>query len=350
MTPARIITLSALLIAVLFVAFMPHCLYDNAPVIERERLLMGTIVRIKAPVGTDCNAKRVDEAIEKAFGEMIRVESVFSVYKADSEVSGINRLKIRETLKISSETFDLISKSIEYSRKTGGAFDITVKPLIDIWVKAKADGKMPAEDDIKDVMKRVGSDDILLDKADGTIAFKKSGMALDLGGVAKGYAADRAIKILMENGIRNAIVNSGGDMYCLGMRSKDEIWSVGIQHPRDKNRIFLELKLKNRAVDTSGDYEKYFILDGKRYSHIINPATGYPVGDDVVSASVIADDAATADILATALCVLGREGLEIIDPARGQDAIVVFEKDGRLNIEMTEGLRGRYSVKSKGKL
>lgn len=350
MTPARLAALSALLIIVIFAAFMPRCIYDNAAVIEKEQFLMGTIVRIKAPIRAAGNAKRTGEAIDKAFAEIARVESVFSAYKDDSEISKINRLEKGEALKISVETFDLISKSVEYNKKTEGAFDITVKPLIDIWAKAKAGGKMPAEGDIKNALERVGSMDILLDKAAGAISFKKNGMAVDLGGVAKGYAVDRAIKILTEYGVKNAIVDSGGDMYCLGAPSKREAWNVGIQHPRDKDKIFLEVKLRNKAVDTSGDYEKYFVSGGKRYSHIIDPRTGYPIGDGVVSASVIADDAATADILATALCVLGREGLKIIDTASGQDAVIVSKSESGLSIEMTEGLKGRYSVEEKSKL
>ena len=336
-----------LLIALVFIIFLVH---NDTPVVEKERIFMGTMVQIKAPVPPGGNSKDIGRAIDSAFVEIARVEGVFSVYKSDSEISKINRLKKGELLKISAETFGLIEKSLKYSKITGGAFDITVKPLVNIWAKAKVEKKLPLPGDIRDAVAKVGSNDIVLDKAAGTISFKKEGMAIDLGGVAKGYATDRAIIALKGSGVKDAIVNSGGDLYCMGRRSAKRSWTVGIQHPRSSGKIFLELQLTDKAVDTSGDYEKYFMLDGKRYSHIIDPRTGYPIGDGTVSASVIAGDSTTADILATALCVLGAEGLNIIDINRGEDAVIVIKKDGKMTSVMTTGLTGRYDVKKKSEL
>ena len=341
---------SALLLLVLIASSIASCAYRDTPIIEKERFLIGTIVEIKVPLPPGSSAKEIGSSIDRAFDEISRIEGVFSVYKSDSEVSKINRLKKDESVKISDETFGLIEKSIRYSAITDGAFDITVKPLIDIWAKARSDGKLPSADDIRSTRERVGSRYILLDRSAGTIAFKKDGMAIDLGGVAKGYATDRAIMILKEIGVKDAIVNSGGDLYCLGKRSAKKPWVVGIRHPRNKERMFLELQLGDKAVDTSGDYEKYFTIEGRRYSHIIDPATGYPVGDDVVSASVIADDSTTADILATALCVLGTEGMKIIDTGKGEDAVVVVKKDGAITSVATAGLMRRYNAKENEKL
>ena len=350
MTLSRRIAVLSLVIIFLSALFVLRGSYDSPPVIEKEKLLMGTIVQIKAPVGVNGNAREVGEAIDKAFAEIARVEGIFSVYDPASEISKINRLDKGEALKISAEAFNLIDKAIEYSAKTDGAFDITVKPLIDIWAKAKTHGRVPSEEYIKLAAGKVGRSAVVLDKAGLTISFEKDGMALDLGGVAKGYGVDRAIAILKENGIKDAIVNSGGDVYCLGARSKRQPWSVGIRHPRDSDRIFLEIKLKDKAVDTSGDYEKYYILDGKRYSHIIDPRSGRPIGDKVLSASVIADDATTADILATALCVLGRDGLSIISKLGGLDSVVVTKEGNNFVTNMTEGFTERYSAKEKSKL
>ena len=350
MTLSRRIVASSSVIIFLSALFILRGSYDNLPVIEKEELLMGTIVQIKAPVGVNGNARNVGEAIDRAFAEIARVESIFSVYDPASEISKINRLEKGETLKISAEAFHLIDKAMEYSAKTGGAFDITVKPLIDIWAMAKTHGRAPSEEYIKLAMEKVGRSAVVLDKAALTISFEKDGMALDLGGVAKGYGVDRAIVILKESGVKDAIVNSGGDMYCLGARSKRQPWSVGIRHPRDGDRIFFELKLKNKAVDTSGDYEKYYILDGKRYSHIIDPRSGRPIGDKVVSASVIADDATTADILATALCVLGWDGLRVISKPSVFDAVVVSKEGDNFVTNMTDDFMERYSVKENSKL
>ncbi|MBN2452887.1 MAG: FAD:protein FMN transferase [Candidatus Omnitrophica bacterium] len=346
MTPARIAAVTVVVLIMLAAVFMPPGFNAGAPLMERERLLMGTIVRIKAPVGRiDGGKERVGFAIGKALDEIARIEGVFSVHKPDSEISRINRLRKGEVLKISDEVFGLIEKSVEYSARTKGAFDITVKPLADLWREAGAAGRLPLEAEVDAARAKVGYRYIALDKSAGTVSFARDGMSLDMGGVGKGYASDAAAKILRENGVADAIINPGGDVYCMGRRSTKSPWNVGIKNPRDKNELFLEIALKDMAIDTAGDYEKYFLLDGKRYSHIIDPRTGYPAGDDVISASVIAPDAVTADILATALCVLGRDGLKIVR-AEGLDAVIVFGEGGAFGTEMTEGFKKRYDVKA----
>lgn len=332
-----------ILIAGLMVFLLAHS-GKSGRIIEKTSLSMGTIVQIKVPFDCCESQKKLEEKIEHAFSEVRRVENVFSVYRESSEVSRINRLAYGQPIRISEEVFDLIEMALEYNRKTDGAFDITVKPLVDLWASAKASGMMPEEEEIKAALAKTGPQNVILDKASKTISFRKRGMSMDLGAIAKGYATDRAIAILKQEGIKDAIVNSGGDMYCLGMRSKKEPWTIGIQHPRDRGKIFLELKLANRAIDTSGDYEKFFVLNGKRYSHIIDPRTGYPVGDEVVSATVTAGDSVTADIYATALCVLGPKGLDIIKGAKGVEAMMVVNEDGVLKPYVSPGFRERYSV------
>lgn len=311
---------------------------------EKTSLSMGTIVQIKVPYDRSEGDRRIEAKIEQAFSEIRRVENVFSVYRANSEVSRINRLAYGQPIRISDEVFGLIEMALEYNRKTDGAFDITVKPLVDLWAEAKASGRMPKEEEVNAALEMTGSQNVILDKASKTISFKKRGVAIDLGAVAKGYATDRAIAVLKQSGIKSAIVNSGGDMYCLGMRSKKEPWTIGIQHPRDRRRLFLELKLADRAIDTSGDYEKFFVLDGKRYSHIIDPRTGYPVGDNVASATVTAADSVTADIYATALCALGPKGLDMIKKANGVDAMIVVNEGGVLRQEASPHFEERYNV------
>ncbi len=337
------ILLIAALSASLFYA--SSCSTGAEKIVEDSRFFMGTVVQIKVSIDpVKYGEARAKDAIGKAFDEIKRIEDVYSVYKDESEISRINRLRKNERLQISDGVFNLIRKTLDYSERTGGAFDITVKPLVDLWNGVKKINKLPDEYELKRALGRVGFKSVVLDEVARTIHFKKNNMSIDIGGAAKGYAADRAVRVLEENGIDNALVNAGGDMYCLGKRSAHELWKVGVQHPRDRNRTFLEIRLKDRAIDTSGDYERYFTIDGKRYSHIIDPRTGYPIGDDVVSASVIAPDSTTADILATAMCILGEEGFDIIKKSGGIDAVLVTEKAGSLTVKMSEGIRKSYDI------
>lgn len=336
-----------LLVAVLIAGLFFVSARSKAPekIIEDSRLFMGTVVQIKVSIDpAKYSQDKAEDAISKAFDEINRIEDIYSVYKDISEISRINRLRKNERLQITDGVFNLIHKALDYGERTNGAFDITVKPLIDLWSVARKTNKPPNEHELKRVLGRVGYKSVVLNELTRTIHFKKDGMSIDLGGVAKGYATDRAVSVLKANGLANALVNSGGDMYCLGKKTARELWKVGIQHPRDKNRLFLEIKLKDRAINTSGDYERYFVIDKKRYSHIIDPRNGYPIGDNIISASVIAPDSTTSDILATAMCVMGEKGFDVIRELQGIDAVLVTEDAGRLTVKMSEGIEKRYDI------
>jgi thiamine biosynthesis lipoprotein len=188
---------------------------------------------------------------------------------------------------------------------------------------------------------------VILDRASRTISFERSGMGLDFGGVAKGYATDSAAAVLKRMGVRNAVVSCGGDIYCIGKRSGSGMWNVGIQHPRNRRKMLFRMEIEDMAVDTSGDYEKYYFVKGRRYSHIIDPRTGYPIGDGIISATVVARDAVTADMLATALCVLGRRGLGVVNRIEGAGALIVHNENGVFRPEATEGFIGRFNVRSR---
>jgi len=346
MSPMRFFRLAAFLsiLGIIFLAVYLPAQIKADEMVEKTAILMGTVVEIKVPLPSGSARRDVEPKVEKALEEVRRIENLFSVFMEESEVSNINKLKKGDTLKIDEEVFGLIEKAVGLCNATNGAFDITVKPLVDLWSAARVKGSVPSDEEVRAAAEKVGCADIILDKAAGTIAFGKDGMAIDLGAIAKGYATDMTIKTLKESGVKDAIVNCGGDMYCLGRRSANEQWKVGIRDPRNKDKLFLELRLEDKAIDTSGDYEKFYIVNGKRYSHIIDPRTGYPVGDDVASASVIAGDSLTADALATALCVLGRNGLNILDALGGADAVIIFVEKGKLRTDMSDGLKERYHV------
>ncbi|MFA5143866.1 MAG: FAD:protein FMN transferase [Candidatus Omnitrophota bacterium] len=346
MTPKTITVF--FLAAVLLVISGDSALFAGgaARLIEDTRLMMGTEVRIQIPVSGAQDELSARQAMDKAFEEISRLEALLSVYSKESEVSRINARKAGEAVKVSGEVFGLIERSIDCSMKTNGAFDITVKPLVDLWGEAGKMEKLPSRASIELALKKVGFRHLLLDKDNSTITFEVDGMALDLGGIAKGYATGRAVAVLKANGIKAALAGSGGDIYCLGMRSENEMWKVGIQHPRDDKKLFAALRLKNQAIDTSGDYEKFFMLGGKKYSHIIDPRTGWPVDNGVVSVTVVSDDPVAADAFATALCVSGADALTVAD-SLALDTLVIRQENGSLKVGMSGGFKEQYGKAKK---
>jgi len=280
-----------------------------------KQFLLGTVVEVISPY---------QEAANIAFKEIKRVENIFSIFIEDSALSHLNKTGF---LNNNFEVAFLIEKSKKFYKLTGKKFDITVGPLVRIWKEAIGDNNVPDEAEIRRALKLVGFDKIHIDKKRGNIKFRDRGMGVDLGGIAKGYAVDCAVKELKRKGIDSAIINAGGDIYCLGSKF-DRPWQLGLQHPRKKNKLFETLKLRDLAVVTSGDYQQYLESETKRYSHIIDPKTGYPVEGDVISVTVVAKDTLTADAVATCVFLLGKEkGIEVFKDYSGVERIIVITRD-----------------------
>ncbi len=280
--------------------------------------LMGTFVEV-----TSSDPR----AAEIVFKEFKRLEDIFSLYNEESELS---RLNAAGNMVVSPELFEVIKKARDIYDLSGGAYDVTVAPLALLWKKAIRDSEFPPDASIKAARALVGFDYVRLDNKTQTVWIFKSGAKIDLSSLAKGYAVDSAVAKLKKAGINSAIVNGGGDLYCLGENHK-RLWSVGIRDPRSDKKVIKRIKLKDEAVATSGDYEQFFVFKNKRYSHIINPKTGYPADSGILSATVIAPDAMTADALATALVVLGTvEGEAFLSHFKGIRA-ELFDNNGSLH-------------------
>ena len=245
--------------------------------------MMGTFVEVISPQ---------KEAAKIVFDEISRIEGLLSKYNPASEVSRLNKFGI---LKASPETFFIIKKSEEFYSLSNGAFDITIAPLMDLWGFTNREYSVPSKERIKETLKLIGSDKIILRDRDFMIQFKTPGMKVDLGAIAKGYAVDCAVKKIREHGIKSCLINAGGQISCLGDKF-GKPWKVAIKDPRADGSISY-LTLKNQAVSTSGDYEQYFVNEKKRYAHIINTKTGYPAESSIASVTVIATDGLTADAL-----------------------------------------------------
>ncbi|MFA5286927.1 MAG: FAD:protein FMN transferase [Candidatus Omnitrophota bacterium] len=279
---------------------------------QEKRVMMGTFVEVISP------QKKAPKIV---FDEINRIEGLLSKYNPESEVSKLNKFG---TIKASPETFYVIKKSKEFYSLSNGAFDITVAPLMDLWGFTDRKYFMPPEEKIREVLKLVGSDKIILQDSSFVIQFKTPGMKIDLGAIAKGYAVDCAIKKIRDSGIKNCLINAGGQIYCLGNRF-GKPWIVAIKNPR-ANGLVNYLKLENRAISTSGDYEQFFIKDKKRYAHIINPRTGFPSENSILSITVIATDGLTADALSTSIFVLGKEKGEELAKKLGKIELKIIEK------------------------
>ncbi len=266
----------------------------GSDVTRNSGFAMGTYVEVTSP---DPRASQI------VFDEFARLEKIFSLYDKTSELSLLNQ---KGDLVVSADLFDVLERSAALTQRSLGAFDVTVAPLALLWKKAIKNGRLPAKEEVEAARSLVGFDKVYLDPETRRVKLLHEGVRIDLGGVAKGYAVDKAVRRLREAGVPSAIVNAGGDLYCLG-RHRGKPWRVGVQGARPPETLVLRLDLADQAAATSGDYEQFFIFENKRYSHIINPKTGYPADSGVASATVVAPDAFTADGLATALVVLGGE-------------------------------------------
>ena len=231
---------------------------------------------------------KLETAVDEAFDEVRRLDSLLSNYDKESEWSRVNREAARRPVWVSSELFELLEACERYSRASGGAFDITVGPLVKVWGFYKGSGHFPHRAEIRNALHRTGYRHLILDRKNQTVRFGIRGMEIDPGGIGKGYAVDRMLKILKKNGIHSAFISGGGSsMYALGAPPGDTGWAVKIRNPRAPGRTIKELVLKNESMSTSGSYEKFFYAGGKLYSHIFDPRTGYPA-EGVLSVSVVA--------------------------------------------------------------
>lgn len=318
---------SALLILVLLLFSASSKLYQNAsgyvgaPYVKKE-IALDTLVEIQA---YGAPKAKVEQAVKDAFQAIEQIDKLANAYDADSEVSQLSLSADLKPVQASVELFEMLSLSRRYFEETNGAFDPTVRPVVLLW-DFDAE-KLPGQASLDKALKLVGSEALTLDAEQNTVRLERKGMALDLGGVAKGFAADRAAEVLLRSGVTSAIVTTGSTTRILGGKPHPDGWftqlqrvfggkrkiatqdfTIGVQDPRaDTGRVLALLKISDKNISTSGDYQQYFVRDGQRYSHIINPRTGYS-DSDLASVTVVTTRSdAEADILSTALFVMGSE-------------------------------------------
>jgi len=246
-------------------------------------------------------------AVDTAFEEVRRLDRLLSNYRTDSELSRVNREAEKGPVRISEELFRLLQACQAFHQESAGAFDITVGPLMKIWGFYKGSGRLPHRAEIRGVLGRIGFDKIKLDPANRTVQFLREGMALDPGGIGKGYAVDRIVDILKAANVQSALVSAGNSsIYAIGAPPNDPGWKISIRHPKDASRSVQEVTLKDSSLSTSGTSEKFFRAEGKVYSHIMDPRTGYPA-QGMLSVSVIAPRTLDSEAWTKPVFINGRQ-------------------------------------------
>ena len=282
------------------------------------------------------------EVIEKAVQRVYEIDDRMSAFKYDSDVSRVSRNAGLGLQKVHKETFDLIKKAVRFGELSDGAFDITMRPMIELWGINKKENYIPSDFEIQETLKLVNYHDIILDEKNCSIALEKTGQSIDLGGIAKGYAADEVKRILLENGIESAIINLGGNVVTIGEKLTGQEWRVGIQNPLSPTGEYLGvLSATNKTIVTSGSNERFFMKDGIRYHHILDPRTGSPAQSELLSATAICGSSTDADAITTALFILGpQNSIELLRQLEVETIFVTKE----LSIIVSNGLLGNFEV------
>jgi thiamine biosynthesis lipoprotein len=309
-TTYRLITLLVLL--------LPTCI--NADWQRQEAAIMGTAITVELWHKDDTQGRELAETI---MDEMRRIDHLMSSYKPDSELSAINVGAASGPVTVSEELLSLIERALEYSVITTGAFDITYASAGQHY--DYRNNKKPDDAQLQAALPAIDYHHVKIDKSASTVAFMHPGVRIDLGGIAKGYAVDRGMKLLQQAGVKTALISAGGDTRVIGKRW-DRPWHIGIRNPRDEENIVSMIPLENSAISTSGDYERFFEEDGVRYHHILDPKTGTST-HEILSSSIIGKYATDTDALSTSVFILGVDkGMQLIDSIPDTEAIIIDNK------------------------
>ncbi len=310
---------------------------ENRLAAQTTHYAMGTVMTHKA------FGSYAEDSLEAVGREVERIEGLLSRFLPASEISRVNESAGIQSEKVSFDTYAVLSKAVEFSRACPGCFDVTIEPLIRLWNSGKASLTPPDEASIQQALPWVNYRDLILDPWEMTAGLSHIGQAVDLGGIGKGFAGDRIREVFKGFGVASAYSNLGGNVVALGAKPDGSPWQVGIQHPRQEDRLIGRVSVVDQSVVTSGDYQRYFIDGrGKRRHHILNPTTGYPAESGLISVSIVTQKSLAADALSTILFVAGREkGLECLRSFPQTEAILV---DSDLQVYVTAGLRDRFQA------
>ncbi|WP_160678157.1 FAD:protein FMN transferase [Clostridium sp. C8-1-8] len=303
---------------------------------EIETLCMGTIISQRVyGINSEIAAIKVEE-------EMKRLEYIMNFFSENSEVSRINKAAGKYAVEVGAEVLYVLNRAKYFSEVCKGTFDVTVGPLAKLWGIFTDKAKIPTKEEIEQAISCVSYKDISIDNGLGEVRLMKSGESIDLGAIAKGYAADRAMDIYRQYSIESAFVNLGGNVMVLGNKPDNSPWRIGIQNPFLERGVCLgAVNAFDKTVVTSGDYVRFFEKDNKKYHHIIDPRTGYPSDSNLVSATIVADQSIGADAVSTGIFILGLdEGINVVKNLKGMEAIFVTKEK---EVHITKGLERDFT-------
>ena len=302
----------------------------NTKVFSKSDFVMGTSLEISA-VSTDEGIAML--AMEMAKNEFLRIEKLISSWDSLSETSQINKNAGITEVQVDSELFQLIKRSNKMSEITNGAFDISVQAWHDIWKFNGSKTVPPSQQKLDSVLALVNYKNIVLTDSINAVFLKRKNMSIGFGAIGKGYAVNKAVAVMQKMGIKGGIVNAGGDLKAWGTKPDGSPWQIGIKDPNNSDKVYSWIPVNNMAIVTSGDYERYFVYEGKRYSHILNPKTGWP-STGLKSVTVMCANAELADALATSVFVLGvKKGLQLINTLNDIECILVTDNNEFLTSE-----------------
>ena len=319
--------LIVVIMVISLVLIFTGCSNNKKAAYERDIFAMDTFITCKIISDDEALANSGLDAVEEEF---MKIDQLTNRFEAGSEVSLLNKSAGLKPVKINEDVFSIVQTAIEWSDKSDGAFNILIGSVMDLWGFGTETPAIPNEQDIAVVLNKMDYHKIFLDAEKSTIFLSEKGMVMDLGGVAKGYATDKAIERLKNLGVKNALINAGGNVFAMGVKEDGSPWIVGVQDPNDVEGIKAVLQISDKAVVSSGDYQRYFEVAGIRYHHILDPHTGFPARASR-GTTIVMKSATIADILSTTLFVLGPEkGIALAESLVQVDAALVLTDDDRI--------------------
>jgi FAD:protein FMN transferase len=307
--------------------------------VDESRLAMGSSLNLTAWTTDEAAAHAAFEAVSQEFD---RLDRLMSVWKDDSDVLRVNAAAGDHPVRVSAEVIDVLKTARDVSEATSGTFDVTFGALSDVWkFDQDQDGSIPSAEQIRQRLSLVNYRDVILDEQMSTVFLRRTGMRIHLGGIGKGYAVDRAVAILRQRGLRDFLIQAGGDLYAGGRRG-DRPWKLGIADPRNASgEPFATVELSDSTFSTSGDYERFFMRDGVRYHHILDLRTGQPARL-CRSVTLVTNRAVVADALAKGVFILGpKEGMALIERTPGVQGVIVSNTN---DVLVSKGLMGRVTI------